>query len=99
MRIRWTTPAAEDLEGIVKYIRQDNPTAAREVARTILDSISTLARYPHTGRPGDNPDTRELVIRRFPACIVVYHVGKDAVEIWHVWHGAQDWPRQEERSH
>jgi toxin ParE1/3/4 len=95
MRIRWTTPAAADLERIASYIREDNPTAAREVVRAILDSISILRTFPHGGRPGEDPDTRELVITRYPAYIVVYHVGKDAVEIWHVWHGAQDWPRGE----
>jgi len=34
MRVRWTTTAAADLTHIVEYIRQDNPAAARRVART-----------------------------------------------------------------
>ena len=34
-RIRWTTEAADQLERIVKHILQDNPEAARKVARAI----------------------------------------------------------------
>ena len=31
MRLRWTTPAAEDLYRIVRYIKKDNPSAAAQV--------------------------------------------------------------------
>ena len=34
MRVRWTAPAAADLERIVEYIRKDNPEAARSVEDT-----------------------------------------------------------------
>jgi plasmid stabilization system protein ParE len=37
MRLRWTAPAAQDLYSITRYIRRDNPTAARDVAETIYD--------------------------------------------------------------
>jgi plasmid stabilization system protein ParE len=30
MRLRWTAPAAQDLYSITRYIRRDNPTAARD---------------------------------------------------------------------
>jgi len=34
-RIRWTAPAAQDLYCITRYIRRNNPEAARDVAKTI----------------------------------------------------------------
>ncbi len=37
MEIRWSIPAAEDLERICERIDRDNPEAARRVARTISD--------------------------------------------------------------
>jgi plasmid stabilization system protein ParE len=37
MRLRWTVPAAKDLYSIARYIRRDNPAAARDVAKTIYD--------------------------------------------------------------
>jgi plasmid stabilization system protein ParE len=36
MEIRWSVPAAEDLENICAWIERDNPTAARRVAETAL---------------------------------------------------------------
>jgi addiction module RelE/StbE family toxin len=91
MRIRWTIPAVDDLERIADYIAQDNTAAARAVTRAIVDGVSELRDFPNRGRPGESPDTRELVISAHTAYVVVYHVGKEAIEIWHVWHGAQDW--------
>ena len=35
MRLRWTTPAAEDLYRIVRYIKKDNPSAAAQVAKSL----------------------------------------------------------------
>ncbi len=37
MRLRWTTPAAQDLYNIVLHVHQDNPAAANKVAQTIYD--------------------------------------------------------------
>jgi plasmid stabilization system protein ParE len=60
-RIRWTTEAADQLEGIVKHILQDNPEAARKVAREILGRIENLKHFPRLGRPGEEvAGTREL---------------------------------------
>ena len=36
MRVRWTANAANDLAGIVNYIRKDNPEAARLVGHFML---------------------------------------------------------------
>jgi plasmid stabilization system protein ParE len=35
MEIRWSVPAAEDLERICQRIERDNPKAATRVAKTI----------------------------------------------------------------
>lgn len=84
MLIRWTTAAADDLERHIHRIRQDNPTAAREVARVILKSVERLTALPNSGRPGHRPNTRELVIPRYPAYTVVYRVGPSAVRLLRV---------------
>jgi plasmid stabilization system protein ParE len=52
MRLRWSPEAADDLEGIVKYIAQDNPEAGREVALKIREGLMGLRTFPHTGRAG-----------------------------------------------
>jgi plasmid stabilization system protein ParE len=42
MQVRWSVPAAEDLEQICQWIERDNPEAARRVARTIYIEISRI---------------------------------------------------------
>ena len=91
MRIRWTAPAAEDLYNIARRIRQDNPTAAWQVAKTIYDGCESLTIFPNRGRKGQIEDTRELVVPGLPY-IVVYQVKEHAVEISRIYHAAQDWP-------
>jgi plasmid stabilization system protein ParE len=44
MRLRWTAPSVQDLYNITRYIRRDNPTAAREVAKTLYDGCESLIR-------------------------------------------------------
>jgi hypothetical protein len=43
--IRWTPEASEQLEAAVKHIRQDNPTAARNVAQAVIDRGDFKIRY------------------------------------------------------
>ena len=42
MRIRWTLPAADDLEGIKGYLQQHYPHFAEATIRTIYKRIRTL---------------------------------------------------------
>lgn len=89
MRIRWTAPAAQDLYRITRYIRRDNPEAARDVAKTLYDGCESLTRSPNRGRNGTEPGTRELVFSPLPY-IAVYRVRESVIEIMRIWHGAQD---------
>jgi toxin ParE1/3/4 len=91
MIVRWTQPAAEDLQNITRFIRRDNPTAARHVAKTIFDAANDLNSFPRRGRAGRIAGTRELTFPGWPY-ILVYEVTEHAVEILHIYHGAQDWP-------
>jgi len=50
MRVRWSWPAAEDLERICERIERDNPEAARRVARTIYEGCARLKDFPQLGR-------------------------------------------------
>lgn len=89
MRLRWTAPAAEDLYRIIRYIRRDNVTAARQVAKTIYDGCGSLIQAPYRGRKGKETGTRELIFPSLPY-IAVYRVIEEVIEILHIWHGAQD---------
>ncbi|MGH8030885.1 MAG: type II toxin-antitoxin system RelE/ParE family toxin [Luteimonas sp.] len=67
-----------------------NPIAARMLARRIVDAARRLRSHPQIGRPGMRAETREWVVARTPY-VLVYRTTSQAVEILHVWHGAQDW--------
>jgi plasmid stabilization system protein ParE len=90
MRIRWTLPAADDLEAIKNYLQQHFPHFAEPTVRTIYRRIRSLAAAPNRGRPGLRKGTRELVLSPLPY-IVVYVVKSEAIEILHIHHGSRDW--------
>ncbi|MDQ2998833.1 MAG: type II toxin-antitoxin system RelE/ParE family toxin [Chloroflexota bacterium] len=89
MRIRWTTPARQDLARHHDDIAEDDPAAAERVEAAIAETVERLADYPHRGRPGQRVGTRELVIADFPTYIVVYRVTETDVRITRIWHGRQ----------
>jgi toxin ParE1/3/4 len=83
MRLRWTVPAAGDLENISNYLQEHYPYFAESTVRTIYRRILALKTAPNQGRPGHRSGTRELVLTPLPY-IVVYSVGDEAVEILHI---------------
>jgi addiction module RelE/StbE family toxin len=91
MRVRWTTPAASDFARIVERIREEDPSAAHRVAQAIYKGVAALRRFPHRGRIGLAPDTRELVFAPWPY-IVVYEIIEDDVQVLRIRHASQDWP-------
>ena len=50
MEIRWSVPAAEDLERICQRIERENPEAATRVARIIYEGCAQLRDFPNVGR-------------------------------------------------
>lgn len=91
MRLRWTTPAANDLYNIVRRIHKDNSEAAVKVAETLYEGCASLRQFPRRGRIGRIEGTRELIFPELPY-IVVYRIRDQVVEIVRIYHGAQDWP-------
>jgi toxin ParE1/3/4 len=90
MRIRWTILAADDLESIKNYLQKHFPQFAEPTVRTIYLRVRSLKTTPYRGRPGHRSGTRELPLTPLPY-VVVYSVKADAVQILHIYHGAQDW--------
>jgi toxin ParE1/3/4 len=90
MEVRWSMPAAEDLEQICERIELDNPEAARRVARTIYEGCSRLKDFPDMGRASIRmPGRRELIFAPLPY-IAVYRIQGDALEISRIVHGARE---------
>ncbi|MES1257859.1 MAG: type II toxin-antitoxin system RelE/ParE family toxin [Acidobacteriota bacterium] len=89
MRIRWTVPAADDLENIKRYLSENFPHLAQSTVRRIYESARSLKTFPSRGRNGRRSGTRELVLTPLPY-IVAYRIKNETVEILNVWHNAQD---------
>ncbi len=88
MRVRWTTPAADDLYNIVQHIQRDNPDAAADVAESRYDGCGNLRKFPIlVVRGGSNAPANWCL-----PYIVVYRIQDQIVEIMRIYHGAQDWP-------
>ena len=87
--------AEADLDNIIDYIAQDNPTRAETFGQELRDKTLPLAQHPkmgRTGRPGLPAFVRELVAHR--NYIVFYRVWDETrtVEILRVKHAAQQTP-------
>ena len=93
-RVVWSKDAHEDFRGIVAYIAQDDPAAARNLAIRIDRTIQALADTP-TGRRGRVSGTYEKVVRGLPY-IVAYALGDkprghETPTILRIIHGARNW--------
>ncbi|MBI3433095.1 MAG: type II toxin-antitoxin system RelE/ParE family toxin [Hydrogenophilales bacterium] len=87
MKLKWSRAALTDLQGILDFIRQDNPDAARALATGFRLTAEHLRLHPFLGKRGDLEGTRELVVHR--NYLLSYRVGSEAVEILQIWHVAQ----------
>jgi len=91
MRIVWTAAGLRDLAAIREFIAFDNPAAADRQVQRILTSVDSLSRFPHLGRPGRRPGTRELAVGG-PSYLIAYRVRQGELEITRILHGRQRWP-------
>jgi addiction module RelE/StbE family toxin len=91
MRVRWTTPAREQLVSAYEYLAGENRSAAAQTVNKIWKGTELLGRHPTAGREGRVTGTRELVIRGTPF-LVAYRMEKNVVIILAVMHAARKWP-------
>lgn len=93
MTVVWTKRAERDVSEIIDYVLAENPHAALSLRDRIYEAVGRLTKYPHLGRVGQVPDTRELVITQTPF-IAAYRVVEGTVFVLAVVHGARRWPER-----
>ena len=91
MRIRWTQPAAADIESISNYLKVHQPEHRQTTMRKLYEKIRALKDAPYVGRPGIVEGTRELLFSPMPY-VAVYRVDGQTLEIWRIYHAAQNRP-------
>jgi toxin ParE1/3/4 len=89
MKLRWLSPALAQLDRIYEHMSQDSPAAARQVLVRIRRATLKLRSFPDSGRAGQVPGTRELVVTGLPY-LIVYRVTSETVEILRVFHTSQE---------
>ena len=93
-KIIWSAQARDDLQAIVLFIAQDNPSVAESFGYQLMSKVDLLMQFPLLGRvvPEENDETiREIIFRPYR---IIYKVLKEerAVGIVRVWHGARGEP-------
>jgi toxin ParE1/3/4 len=88
VRVRYTRPALDDLEAILKYIETHSPRGAKRVQAKIKLAIDLLPRHPLVGARTDDPITRRLVITPYPY-LVLYEPTDDEIIVHAIRHGAR----------
>jgi toxin ParE1/3/4 len=92
-RITVSPRARRDLVEIVDYISKDNPNAAEQFGRAILNHIELLATFPRVGAPlKGRPEIRKLL---HSPVRIYYRVDekRKRVQILHFWHSARKEPK------
>lgn len=93
-QIIWSEQARDDLQALVLFIAQDNPSIAETFGFRLMSKVDALAQFPQLGRvvPEEDDETiRELVLRPYR---IIYKVlaEKQIVAIARIWHGARGEP-------
>lgn len=82
--IVWSQPALSDLDAIADYIALENPAAASELVKRIVDHVGQLADHPESGsRPQELKRSRYRQIIE-PPCRVFYRYDGRRIFVLHV---------------
>ena len=91
MRVRWTEPALEDMEGIQNYIAKDSSFYARQFIERIFEVVKNLDTFPDLGREvpeaEERDDVRELIFQGYR---IIYLRQTNLTYIVAVIHGSRD---------
>jgi len=90
-RVEWSVRAARDVLAIDSYLSAENPKAAVEVVRYLLERAERLSRFPFLGPAPGAGRPRKLVLTRYPYNIH-YRVTATKVRIARVLHQARRQP-------
>lgn len=85
MRLRFTAPAARQLDRALAYIHRHNPQGARNVQRRIQAVMMVLLQQPQAGHATARPGIRRFVAHPYPYAIT-YRPTDDEIVILGVRH-------------
>lgn len=89
-------PAQAELEEIARvHMALSGPQSARRITNKIYDAMEQLTRFPLSGPPVRDEQLRVGGYRYILAdkYLVVYRLFGDTVIVYHIAHGATDYPK------
>lgn len=76
----WTAEARADSRELVLYLADYDPAVARKAAQSLFARANRLVDLPGLGRPGAEPQTRELSVPRWRR-VMIYRVNDNRIEV------------------
>jgi plasmid stabilization system protein ParE len=89
MKIRYTLPAAEELEEILVFLLGRSKSGARSVLNEVERVERLLLQFPSAGRATSAPGLRRINLPSHPYCMFYETLGPDIV-VHHVRHSSRD---------
>jgi len=90
VKVIWTPEAQQDRADVWDYVAADSPHAAARMDELFSAAAAGLAEHPRLGRPGEIPDTRELIPHE--SYRLVYEIEGETVWLLALVHTARQWP-------
>jgi toxin ParE1/3/4 len=81
-----------DIERVRELLDINNPDAAKRALRVIFAALERVEEFPDLGRPTEDAEIRQIVIRFGAAGYVVRHTippGTPDVLVLRLWHGRE----------
>lgn len=86
-----TAEAERDLEDIASYAAQQSPRGALTLIRGLREKCESLADAPRGYPLVPRYENKGVRRRPFGSYLIFYRVGRDAIEVIHILHGARDY--------
>ena len=91
MKVVFSEKAERDLEEIADWIARGNPERARTFVIEFVKAAKSVGRAPRSYSFVDKSRDPHLRRRVHESYLIFFDVGRDAVEILHIVHGARDY--------
>lgn len=91
MRVNWTDPALNALDGVFDYISRDAPVYAQQFAQQLMAAVDRLDLHPLSGRTVpefQRHDIREVIYQQYR--IIYWVLSDEQIDIISVVHGSRD---------
>ena len=89
--LKWLPEALQDLERLILFLAEKNPTASQRAAKTILDATKQLVAHTKIGKPMDDARREWFAPFGAGAYVLRYRIDADGNPIViRVWHSRED---------